>query len=102
LAATGSFHVTGVFIAASVLKLVSALLMLALSVVDHSRSLRPSLLLNSYLFLTLLLEAAQTRTLFLSLDSRPELTYSIIFCVALALKVGILVLEARQKTKWVT
>jgi hypothetical protein len=90
------------FLASSVLKLISALLMLGLSLVDHSRSPRPSVLLNSYLFLTLLLDAAQARTLFFSSNGRPELTYSIIFCVAMALKLGILLLEAHQKTKWVT
>lgn len=90
------------FIASSVLKLVSALLMITLSLVDHSKSPRPSVLLNSYLFLTLLLDAAQARTLFLSSGDKPELTYSSIFSAAIALKVGILVLEAQRKAKWVS
>ncbi|KAI1146779.1 putative ABC multidrug transporter [Nemania diffusa] len=59
LIAIGSFRVSSLFIAASALKLVSALFMITLSVVDHSRSPRPSMLLSSYLFLTLLLDAAQ-------------------------------------------
>ncbi|KAJ5803205.1 ABC multidrug transporter [Penicillium pulvis] len=102
LTATGSFHATSMFIASSTLNLVSALFMLTLSVVDHSRSPRPSILLSTYLFLTLLLDAAQARTLFLSSDDKPELTYSSIFCASIALKTGILLLEARQKTKWIT
>ncbi|KAL4906327.1 hypothetical protein BDW74DRAFT_177341 [Aspergillus multicolor] len=102
LAVTGSFHVTGIFIASSVLKLVSALFMLILSVVDHRRSPRPSVLLNSYLFVTLLLDAAQARTLFLSSDNKPETIYSSIFCASTSLKMGIFLLEACQKTKWVT
>ncbi|KAK3381207.1 putative ABC multidrug transporter [Podospora didyma] len=102
LVAVGSFHVTSMFIASSVLKLVSAMLMTALSLVDHSKSPRPSVLLNSYLFLTLLLDAAQARTLFLSSGDRPELTYSSIFSAAIALKVGILLLEAQRKSKWVS
>ena len=89
------------FIAASVLKLVSALFMITLSLVDHSRSLRPSALLNSYLFLTLLLDATQARTLFLSSGDKPELTYSSLFSAAIALKVGILLLEAQRKSRWV-
>ncbi|KAF3069773.1 Multidrug resistance-associated protein 1 [Daldinia childiae] len=101
LVAVGSFHVTSMFIASSVLKLVSALFMVTLSLVDHSKSPRPSVLLNSYLFLTLLLDAAQARTLFLVSEDKPELTYSSIFCAAMALKVGILVLEAQRKSKWV-
>lgn len=101
LVAVGSFHVTSIFIASSVLKLVSALFMITLSLVDHSKSPRPSVLLNSYLFLSLLLDAAQTRTLFLSSDDKPELTYSSIFSAAIALKIGILLLEAQRKSRWV-
>lgn len=59
------------------------------------------MLLSSYLFLTLLLDATQARTLFLSSDDKPELTYSSIFGASIAVKLGILVLEAQQKTKWV-
>ncbi|KAI0166753.1 putative ABC multidrug transporter [Hypoxylon sp. FL1284] len=102
LVAVGSFHVTSLFIASSVLKLISALFMVMLSLVDHSKSARPSVLLNSYLFLTLLLDAAQARTLFLSSADKPELTYSSIFCAAIALKVGILLLEAKRKSRWVS
>ncbi|KFX95375.1 hypothetical protein O988_05811 [Pseudogymnoascus sp. VKM F-3808] len=102
LVAVGSFHVTSMFIASSVLKLVSALFMITLSLFDHSKSPRPSVLLNSYLFLTLLLDAAQARTLFLSSGDKPELTYSSIFSATIALKVGILVLEAQRKAKWVS
>ena len=88
LAAIGSFHITSMFIAASVLKLMAALFMITLSVIDHSRSPRPSVLLNSYLFLTLLPDTAQARILFLSSDDSPERTYSSIFTAAIALKVG--------------
>ncbi|KAJ6005636.1 hypothetical protein N7451_003580 [Penicillium sp. IBT 35674x] len=102
LTATGPFHATSMFIASSALNLVSALFTLTLSIVDHSRSPRPSILLNTYLFITLLLDAAQARTLFLSSDDKPELTYSSIFCASIALKTGILLLEAHQKTKWIT
>ncbi|PWY89950.1 putative ABC multidrug transporter [Aspergillus heteromorphus CBS 117.55] len=101
LVAVGSFAVTSIFIAASALKLVSALFMIMLSLLDHSRSPRPSVLLNGYLFLTLILDAAQTRTLFLSSDNKPEITYSSIFSAAIALKAGILLLEAQQKSKWI-
>lgn len=101
LVAAGSFNITNMFIASSVLKLVAALFMITLSVVDHSKSLRPSILLNGYLFLTLLLDGAQARTLFLSSGDKPEHTYSIIFSVGLALKIGILLLEAQRKSRWV-
>jgi hypothetical protein len=76
--------------------------MLTVSVVDHSRSPRPSLLLNSYLFLTLLLDIARARTLFLSSDHGSEIIYSSIFCASVGLKTAILLLEACQKARWVT
>ncbi|KAH7152638.1 putative ABC multidrug transporter [Dactylonectria macrodidyma] len=102
LVAVGSFKVTSMFIASAVLKLVSALLMITLSLVDHSKSPRPSVLLNSYLFLTLLLDVAQARTLFLSSGEKPELTYSSIFAATIGFKVGILLLEAQRKSRWVS
>jgi ABC-type multidrug transport system fused ATPase/permease subunit len=101
VAAVGTLHVTSMFIAAAVLRLVAALLMMPLSVIDHSRSPRPSTLLTSYLSLSLLLDVAQTRTLFLSSSTRPERVYSGLFCAAVAIKAVLLLLEARQKTRWV-
>lgn len=101
LVAVGSFHITSMFVASSVLKLVAALLMIMLSFIDHSKCPRPSVLLNSYLFLTLLLDAVQARTLFLLSGDKPELSYSCIFSAAIFVKVGILLLEAQQKSRWV-
>lgn len=75
--------------------------MIVLSLLDHSKSPRPSMLLNSYLFLTLLLDATQARTFFLLSGDKPELTYSSIFIAAIAFKAGILLLEAQRKSKWV-
>jgi hypothetical protein len=89
-------------IVTSVLKLVAALFMITLSVIDHSKSPRPSVLLNGYLFLTLLLDATQARTLFLSSDDKSELTYSSIFSATIAMKIGILLLEAKQKSGWIS
>ncbi|SPJ78957.1 related to multidrug resistance protein [Fusarium torulosum] len=101
LVAIGTFSATGMFIASSVLKLVSAFAMILLSLIDHRKSLRPSVLLNSYLFLTLLLDLAQARTLFLTWTVKPELAYSSIFTATIAVKLGILLLEAQRKSKWV-
>jgi hypothetical protein len=58
-------------------------------------------LLNSYLFLTLLFDVVQARTLFLTWTAKPELTYGSIFTATIALKLGILLLEAQRKTRWV-
>jgi hypothetical protein len=75
--------------------------MIALSVLDHSRSPRPSVLLNVYLSLTLILEATQARTLFISLHTKYELTYSAVFGTTVAIKAVILLLEAKQKSLWI-
>lgn len=74
--------------------------MIALSVAEHHKSPRPSILLCLYVFLTLLFDIVETRTLFLSSDSWSEQTYSIISSTAVAAKVGVLLLEARRKTRW--
>ncbi|KAF4440439.1 putative ABC multidrug transporter [Fusarium austroafricanum] len=75
--------------------------MVLLSLVDHRKSLRPSVLLNSYLFLTLLLDVVQVRTLFRTWSIKPELAYTGIFTATVALKLCILLLEAQRKSKWV-
>lgn len=54
-----------------------------------------------YLSGTLLLDAAQARTLFLSADEKPEFVYSCLFCATVGFKVLILLLKARQKAAWV-
>jgi len=101
LVALGSFHSNGIFVASSVLKFVTAILMITLSMVDHSRSPRPSVILSSYLFVTLILDVAQVRTLFLLAGGKPERTYSSLFSASVALKVAMLLLEAKPKSKWV-
>lgn len=75
--------------------------MVPLSLLDHSRSPRPSALLSVYLLLTLLLDGAQARTLFLSSHSHPEFVYSCVFSAASGLKLILLLLEAKQKSIWV-
>lgn len=101
LVAVGSFKVTSMFTAASALKLVSAFLMITLSTLDYSRSPRLPVLLTTCFALTLLLDATEARTLWLSSHGRSELTYSATFSAAIALKALILLLEAQQKSPWV-
>ncbi|KAF5972845.1 multidrug resistance-associated 1 [Fusarium coicis] len=97
-----SFHVTPIFIASSVLNLIAALAMVMISYTDHQRSPRPSILLSTFLFLTLLFDIAQSRTLFLLSGSTPEITYSAVFTTSLAVKVVILFLETKSKNEWIT
>lgn len=70
---------------------------LVLSCMEHSRSLRPSILLTSYIFLSLLLDACQARTL-LSISSTWKLGR--LFAAAVCLKGVILILESYPKTRW--
>lgn len=73
--------------------------MVALSLIDHAKSPRPSVLLNIYLLLTLVLDAAQARTLFLL--NQIDHTYSSVFGTSVALKIAILIIEAQRKSRWV-
>lgn len=56
-------------LAAAALVFLASLLTVPVSYMDHTRSSKPSLLLESYLFLTLLFDVVQTRTAWLSLSS---------------------------------
>ncbi|KAI7780392.1 P-loop containing nucleoside triphosphate hydrolase protein [Diaporthe eres] len=58
---TGAYR--SYFVPASALTLVSGLGLIVLSLLEHARSPRPSILISFYLALTLLLDVAQTRTL---------------------------------------
>ncbi|KAF5654517.1 major facilitator family transporter [Fusarium sp. NRRL 25303] len=98
----GSFHVNPIFIASSVINLLAALAMVMISYTDHNRSPRPSILLSTFLFLTLPFDIAQSRTLFLLSESTSEITYSAVFTTSLAVKVFILFLETKSKNKWIT
>lgn len=74
--------------------------MIPLSAIEHSRTPRPSALLTGYLFLSLLLDVTQVRTLYLSAAISAERTYSNLFTAAVTLKALILMLESQQKSKW--
>ncbi|RWA05420.1 hypothetical protein EKO27_g9683 [Xylaria grammica] len=101
LISTGSFSTTSFAISASSLRFIAALCMIPLSSLENSRSARPSVLLSTYLFLTLLLDVAQVRTFWLASETRPEIAYTTVFTTALAIKVAIVLLEAQKKTRWV-
>ena len=79
------------------MNLVCALALGLLSHFEHSRSARPSVILNLYLFSSLLLDIARTRTQWLLGNNPPNIPS--IFTAALVLKAVILVLEATEKRK---
>ncbi|KAJ3568453.1 hypothetical protein NPX13_g6414 [Xylaria arbuscula] len=97
---TGSSISNGFAISASSLRLVAAACMLPLSSFENNRSPRPSVLLGTYLSLTILLDIAQARTFWLASSTQPEKASTVIFTTALAVKVVIEILEAQKKTRW--
>lgn len=92
--------ISAVFIAAASLKALVSLLMVPTSLLHHFKSARPSAILCGYLFLTLLLDAAQVRTLGLASYDTRDVTYIGLFGSSLALKLVILLFECYPKDAW--
>lgn len=90
------------FVSASVLDLLSSLALIFLSFLEHAKSPRPSILISLYLSLTLLLDVAQTRTLWLASRNQIEATFCRLYTSTLVLKAISLVLESQNKTRWMT
>lgn len=88
-------------VASSTTTFVSSLSMIAMSFLEHSRSPRPSILLNAYLFLTILFDIAQIRTLWLASATQYELAFTRLSTTTVALKAAIMLLESQHKTRWV-
>ncbi|KAJ0362676.1 hypothetical protein COL154_006121 [Colletotrichum chrysophilum] len=81
-------------VAESALGLIEAIALGALSYTEHKRSIRPSVLIGLYLFLTIVLDIAQARTLWL----RDGLsTVAGVFTASLVVKVVVLALEETPK-----
>jgi ATP-binding cassette, subfamily C (CFTR/MRP), member 1 len=80
-----------------VLSVLVSFVALGLSCLEHSRSLRPSILFCTYLFFSLLFDSTQSRTL---LTVSPSWALGRLFTAAACLKGVILILESYPKTKW--
>ncbi|KAM7193136.1 canalicular multispecific organic anion transporter 1 [Rhypophila sp. PSN 637] len=92
----------GAFLVSSTaLNFASALCIGILSVLEHARALRPSILIDSYLFLTILFDVAQTRTFWLASNSHDEIQFSRLFTAVVAVKALLILLESQNKTRWV-
>jgi ABC-type multidrug transport system fused ATPase/permease subunit len=68
---------------------------------EHSRALRPSILLNAYLFITLLFDISQVRTLWLVSSNADEIAFTRIFTCGVAVKALLIVLESQAKARWI-
>ncbi|KAK4185165.1 canalicular multispecific organic anion transporter 1 [Podospora australis] len=100
LSTTRSGRFGALFIPSDAIALGSALCMITLSSWEHSRSPRPSIFLNGYLFISILLDVSQTRTLWLASTNATEHAYARIFTSGVALKALLIVLESQSKTRW--
>jgi hypothetical protein len=84
-------------IAANAILTVGVLALGLLSYAEHTHSVRPSFILNTYLFCSLLFDIARSRTLWLRrVDSFNEII-AIVTTVAVAVKLVLFVLEAVEK-----
>ncbi|KAL8995121.1 MAG: hypothetical protein Q9169_005084 [Polycauliona sp. 2 TL-2023] len=94
--ATSTLTRTRASIPNSVVSLVGFLGLGLLSLLEHQRTLRPSMLLETYLFFSLSFDAAKLRTLWLQgYNTDPAIVSSLAF----AFKLVLLILEAQTKRK---
>ena len=84
-------------IAAATLSLANSIAFCILSYAEHGRNLRPSAVLGTYLFFSLLFDIVRVRTLWL-IDEHTHLAR--LFTTSVILKLGILILEAREKQQY--
>ncbi|PMD39274.1 P-loop containing nucleoside triphosphate hydrolase protein [Hyaloscypha variabilis F] len=89
------------FISSNAVEFVSSIYIIVLSSLEHLRSPRPSILLNAYLFLAILFDIAQARTLWLASTSSYEVTYCRLFTTSVVARAVILFLESQHKSKWI-
>ena len=101
LSSTKSRRFGAFFIPSDAVTLVAALCMVLLSYMEHSRALRPSILLNAYLFITLLFDISQVRTLWLVSSNADEIAFTRIFTCGVAVKALLIVLESQAKARWI-
>ncbi|KFY10231.1 hypothetical protein V491_07753 [Pseudogymnoascus sp. VKM F-3775] len=80
-------------IASSSVTFASALLLCVLSHFEHTRTVRPSTIIETYLFFSIGFDAVQLRTLW----NRSVTTLAAILSASLVVKIAVLVLEAKSK-----
>lgn len=85
---------TNASISATFLNLISILALIALSYAEHTRSIRPSALIDIYLVVSLVLDVPQARTLWIR--SFPK-SVAALFVSGIALKAAALLIESRNK-----
>ncbi|KAK0716329.1 ABC transporter [Lasiosphaeris hirsuta] len=88
-------------LAAASLTLTSTLGFCILSYLEHTRTIRPSSLLNTFIFFTLLFDITRARTLLLrASNSSQNHGIAYVFTAGVAVKITVLVLEALEKRRF--
>lgn len=82
---------------AAALSMVDCFAFMALSYMEHGKSLGPPLLMDTYLLISIILDIVRIRTMWVSEMST---IISALFTVTLALKIGLLTLEEIRKDPW--
>lgn len=88
-------------IASASLSFVDALAFLPLSYLEHSKSLRPSAILNVYLFFSIIFDAIRVRTMWL-IENKFNSDIAVLFTMSFCLKSILLVLEAWEKKRYLS
>ncbi|KAK3996623.1 canalicular multispecific organic anion transporter 1 [Cladorrhinum sp. PSN332] len=101
LSSTKSQKFASFFIPSDALGFGSAISMLILSYLEHSRSPRPSLFLSGYLFITILFDITQSRTLWLASTKTAESAFTKLFTTGIAFKAVLIILESQSKARWI-
>jgi hypothetical protein len=86
-------------LAAAALTLISTLGLCLFSYAEHTRAVRPSSIINTYLLATLLFDIAHARTLWLRAADHLNQTIAYICVAAVVVKSIVLVLEALDKRR---
>jgi ABC-type multidrug transport system fused ATPase/permease subunit len=89
------------FVSSAVLEFVAAVAILALSLLEHSRSQRPSMILAAYLLLALLFDITQTRSLYLAAVDSADHRFTYVFTASTVVRAILVVTESKQKSRWV-
>ncbi len=84
-------------IPSAVLSFLVSIMLLFLSGLEDGRAVRPSLLVNAYLLISLIFDVAQVRTLYLRQDDQTILG---LFTANIGIKVVLLLLESRSKLRY--
>ncbi|KAK3360588.1 ABC transporter [Lasiosphaeria hispida] len=86
-------------LAAVSLTLISTLGLCILSYLEHTRTVRPSSLLNTFIFFTLLFDITRARTLLLRASDPFDSSIAYVFTAGVTVKITVMVLEALEKRR---